>query len=55
VLLEKPGRNPGQLVGRSPYLQSVFVDAGDRQIGETVRVEITETGPNSLTGHMVDA
>jgi tRNA-2-methylthio-N6-dimethylallyladenosine synthase len=55
VLLEKPGRKPGQLVGRSPYLQSVFVDAGDRQIGETVRVEITETGPNSLTGHMVDA
>ena len=55
VLLEKPGRKTGQLVGRSPYLQSVFVDAGDRQIGETVRVEITETGPNSLTGHMVDA
>jgi tRNA-2-methylthio-N6-dimethylallyladenosine synthase len=55
VLLEKPGRNPGQLIGRSPYLQSVFLDAGDRQIGETVRVEITETGPNSLTGHMVDA
>jgi tRNA-2-methylthio-N6-dimethylallyladenosine synthase len=55
VLLEKPGRNPGQLIGRSPYLQSVFLEAGDRQIGETVRVEITETGPNSLTGHMVDA
>jgi tRNA-2-methylthio-N6-dimethylallyladenosine synthase len=55
VLLEKPGRNPGQLIGRSPYLQSVFLEAGNRQIGETVRVEITETGPNSLTGHMVDA
>ncbi|MEE4235909.1 MAG: tRNA (N6-isopentenyl adenosine(37)-C2)-methylthiotransferase MiaB [Anderseniella sp.] len=55
VLLEKPGRKPGQLVGRSPYLQSVFVDAGNRAIGDIVRVEISATGPNSLTGHMVDA
>ena len=30
VLLEKPGRLSGQLVGRSPYLQAVQVDgAGD--------------------------
>ena len=55
VLLEKPGRKQGQLVGRSPYLQSVFLDAPGRRIGDTVRVEITATGPNSLTGHMVDA
>jgi tRNA-2-methylthio-N6-dimethylallyladenosine synthase len=55
VLLEKPGRKAGQLVGRSPYLQSVFLEAGHRTIGETVRIEITGTGPNSLTGHMVDA
>jgi tRNA-2-methylthio-N6-dimethylallyladenosine synthase len=55
VLLEKPGRKAGQLVGRSPYLQSVFLEAGHRTIGDTVRVEITGTGPNSLTGHMVDA
>jgi len=55
VLLEKPGRKSGQLVGRSPYLQSVFLESGHRTIGETVRVEITGTGPNSLTGHMVDA
>ena len=55
VLLEKPGRKSGQLVGRSPYLQSVFLEAGHRTIGETVRIEITGTGPNSLTGHMVDA
>lgn len=55
VLLEKPGRKPGQLIGRSPYLQSVFLDAGNRNVGDNVRVEITATGPNSLTGHMVDA
>jgi tRNA-2-methylthio-N6-dimethylallyladenosine synthase len=55
VLLEKPGRLEGQLIGRSPYLQSVFIDAGDREIGDIVKVHIESVGPNSLTGHMVDA
>jgi tRNA-2-methylthio-N6-dimethylallyladenosine synthase len=55
ILLEKPGRQTGQLIGRSPYLQSVYIDAGSRTIGETVRVAIENVGPNSLTGHMVEA
>ena len=33
VLLEKPGRRPGQLVGRSPWLQAVHVDAPETLIG----------------------
>ncbi len=48
LLLEKPGRLPGQLIGRSPWLQSVNVDAKDVEIGDTIRVRITGTGPNSL-------
>lgn len=48
VLLEKPGRMDGQLIGRSPWLQSVNVDAKDLQIGDIVTVRITGTGPNSL-------
>jgi tRNA-2-methylthio-N6-dimethylallyladenosine synthase len=55
VLLEKPGRQKGQLIGRSPYLQSVYIEAGDHTIGDTVRVAIESVGPNSLTGHMVEA
>jgi len=55
ILLEKPGRQSGQLIGRSPYLQSVYIDAGERIIGETVKVAIKSVGPNSLTGHMVEA
>jgi len=55
VLLEKPGRQKGQLIGRSPYLQSVYMDAGDHTIGDTVRVAIESVGPNSLAGHMVEA
>jgi tRNA-2-methylthio-N6-dimethylallyladenosine synthase len=50
VLLEKPGRHPGQLVGRSPYLQPVQVTAPAAMIGEIVAVRVTEVGPNSLFG-----
>ena len=48
LLLEKPGRMPGQLIGRSPWLQSVNVDAKASQIGDIIKVRITGTGPNSL-------
>jgi tRNA-2-methylthio-N6-dimethylallyladenosine synthase len=50
VLLEKKGRKPGQLAGRSPYLQAVHVDALEDQIGQIVSVNITHTGANSLSG-----
>ena len=50
VLFEKPGRHPGQLVGRSPYLQSVHIDAGPDRIGDIVPVRIDRTEPNSLAG-----
>src|ERR1041385_3678232 len=50
VLFEKPGRHPGQLVGRSPYLQPVQVMAPAFLIGEIVAVRITEIAPNSLFG-----
>ncbi len=48
VLLEKPGRMPGQLIGRSPWLQSVNLDAKNMKIGDIIHVRITATGPNSL-------
>ena len=48
VLVEKHGRNPGQLNGRSPWLQPVQFDADEGLIGEIVPVEIVGTGANSL-------
>ncbi|QRM54032.1 tRNA (N6-isopentenyl adenosine(37)-C2)-methylthiotransferase MiaB [Sinorhizobium sp. BG8] len=48
LLLEKPGRMPGQLVGRSPWLQPVNVDANGCEIGDIIKVRITGTGRNSL-------
>ena len=54
VLLEKPGKLPGQLVGRSPYLQTVQVMAPVECIGSVHRVIIDEVGSNSLFGTLVD-
>jgi tRNA-2-methylthio-N6-dimethylallyladenosine synthase len=50
VLFERPGRHPGQLVGRSPYLQPVQASAPATLIGELHPVTITDIGPNSLFG-----
>ena len=55
VLLEKPGRQKGQLIGRSPYLQSVHLEAGNFRIGDIVTVSIKSVGPNSLSGHDVQS
>ena len=51
ILLEKPGRDPGQLVGRSPYLQSVHIQADKSLIGRIVDTHITGVGTNTLSGH----
>ncbi len=50
VLLEKPGKLPGQLVGRTPYLQAVQVMAPRAMIGSLVNVAITDIGTNTLFG-----
>ncbi|MFO1121588.1 MAG: tRNA (N6-isopentenyl adenosine(37)-C2)-methylthiotransferase MiaB [Hyphomicrobiales bacterium] len=55
VLLEKQGRRPGQLVGRSPYLQAVHVDGEPGLIGSIVSTHISGVGTNSLSGHYARA
>jgi tRNA-2-methylthio-N6-dimethylallyladenosine synthase len=50
VLFEASGRNPGQLTGRSPYLQPVHVKAPAEAVGQIHDVEIVEAGANSLKG-----
>jgi tRNA-2-methylthio-N6-dimethylallyladenosine synthase len=54
VLLEKPGKLPGQLVGRTPYLQAVQVMAPTTLIGTLVPVTITDIGTNTLFGALLD-
>jgi tRNA-2-methylthio-N6-dimethylallyladenosine synthase len=50
VLLERPGKFAGQLIGKSPWLQSVHVLAPELSIGNIVSVQITDSGPLSLKG-----
>jgi tRNA-2-methylthio-N6-dimethylallyladenosine synthase len=49
VLIERVGRRPGQMLGKSPWLQSVHL-ATDARIGDMIDVAIVEAGPNSLAG-----
>jgi tRNA-2-methylthio-N6-dimethylallyladenosine synthase len=48
VLLERPGRHPGQQVGRTPYLQAVHVESPGAVLGEIVDVRITASHAHSL-------
>ncbi len=52
VLLERRGRQGGQLIGRSPYLQAVWVEAPEHFLGRIVDVDILSVGPNSLAGKL---
>ncbi len=52
VLFERPGRHPGQLVGRSPYLQAVHVTAPDELLGRLAEVTITDCHRHSLAGRL---
>ena len=53
VLFEKPGRNPGQIVGRTPYLQPVHVEAPASLIGSIRPVRIEALTSNSLKGSLI--
>ena len=49
VLIERRGKLPGQMIGKSPWLQSVHVDT-DAQPGDFVAVTLVAAGPNSVSG-----
>jgi tRNA-2-methylthio-N6-dimethylallyladenosine synthase len=49
ILVERPGKRPGQKIGKTPWLQSVHVES-DALVGDLIEVEIVGAGPNSLAG-----
>jgi tRNA-2-methylthio-N6-dimethylallyladenosine synthase len=53
VLFDRRGRRTGQLLGKSPWMQSVHASAPERLSGTIAEVRIEAAGPNSLTGHVV--
>ena len=52
VLVERKGKHPGQWLGKSPWLQSVWFE-GDAAIGDLVSADLVEAGPNSLAGRLL--
>ena len=52
VLFEKKGRHPGQIAGKSPYLQAVQVDGPDHLIGTIAPVRLTGVATFSLFGEL---
>lgn len=55
VLLEKKGKKAGQLLGKSPYMQSVYINAPNHYIGSIVQVKVQNGYLNSLTGALIDS
>jgi tRNA-2-methylthio-N6-dimethylallyladenosine synthase len=53
ILLERPGKRADQLIGKSPWLQSVHVVDPDARIGDLLTVDLLSAGPNSLAGGIV--
>lgn len=53
TLIEKPGRQAGQIVGRSPWLHPVILDEKAGEIGDIIQVRITNTGHASLFAERV--
>jgi tRNA-2-methylthio-N6-dimethylallyladenosine synthase len=54
VLVTNPGRRPGQIGGRTPWLQPVHMDGPESLIGRIVPVHIATGHPNSLTGTLIE-
>jgi tRNA-2-methylthio-N6-dimethylallyladenosine synthase len=54
VLLDRPGRHSGQLIGRSPYMQSVFVSAPETLLNSVQRLEVVAANPNSLAANLLE-
>ncbi|WP_069298832.1 tRNA (N6-isopentenyl adenosine(37)-C2)-methylthiotransferase MiaB [Neptunicoccus sediminis] len=53
VLLEKPGRNPGQMIGKSEFLHAVHMDAAPDQVGKIVQAKVLWSERNSLAAELV--
>jgi len=53
VLFAETGRKPGQIVGKTPWLQSVYAEGNERLIGRIVEARLIEGHANSLAGEIV--
>lgn len=53
ILFDRDGKLAGQLIGKTPYMQSVYItNTAENLYGTTVNVKITQAGQSSLTGEL---
>jgi tRNA-2-methylthio-N6-dimethylallyladenosine synthase len=53
VLVERKGKLPGQWLGKSPWLQSVYFE-GDVAVGDLVKVELVDSGYNAVSARLLE-
>jgi len=53
VLVEKVGREPGQMIGKTPWLHAAHLDAPESTRGKLVQVEIIGSNTNSLSARAI--
>jgi tRNA-2-methylthio-N6-dimethylallyladenosine synthase len=53
VLIEKPGKFDGQMVGKSEYLHAVHINDCSARVGDLVAVKIVAAMRNSLSGELL--
>lgn len=53
VLFEKPGNHAGQIAGKTPHHQPIYVMGPEKSIGSVARVEVVELGSNSFRGRLL--
>ena len=53
VLIDRKGQKNGQVMGKSPYMQSVYTEGSTNLLGKVVAIRITNTSQNSLSGLVV--
>ena len=53
VLFDRKGQKDGQLLGKTPWMQSVYVDAPARLFGQIVDVRITNAFQNGMAGEII--
>ena len=52
ILFDRPGRKPGQMIGRSPYMQPVHAMVPDHAFGDILDVRIVSARTISLGGEL---
>lgn len=53
VLIEREGRKPGQVIGKSPYMQSVVIEHASAFMGQLAQARITRAGEVSVMGELL--